>query len=274
MTRVVVVGASGRLGRALVPSLARRGHDVIGLGRNEMDLESGAGLERLSDAGPDIVVNAAAWTDVDGCAREPERATRVNGDGAGRVAAASGQALVVQISTNEVFDGRSRIPYTEDDEPNPINPYGASKLAGERAVGAAARRSIIVRTAWLFEAGSGFPTRISRAADEAVRLQAPLRVVRDEWGNPTPTVELARALGDLLALADRGTVPAVLHLAGEPPTTRLAWATKVLASRDIRIQPITRAEFDRPSGVPERAILSMERGRTLGIDPIRWERIT
>lgn len=272
MIRVVVVGATGLLGRSLVSVLPDRGHAVTGLGSKEIDLESGTGLDRIGVVGPDIVVNAAAWTDVDGCARDPDRALRINGEGAGRVAAASGRgATVIQISTNEVFDGGSRRAYAEDDAPNPINAYGRSKLAGETAVVEAAHHSVIVRTAWLFDATTGFPARIRRAAAQAAEQGQPLPVVEDEWGNPTPASALAHAIADLVALIRSERAPDILHLAGEPSTTRLAWAQTVVASSDITLVPISRADFVRPSTVPEHAVLSIRRAQSLGLAPIHWQ---
>ena len=140
MTRIVVVGAGGLLGRALLQVFESRGDEVIGLTHADVELTDPDSLEAIRTSRPGVVVNAAAWTDVDGCARDPDRAMRINGVGPGVVArvAAEAGALVIQVSTNEVFDGLERRTYLEDDATNPINPYGASKLAGEREAGPAA----------------------------------------------------------------------------------------------------------------------------------------
>ncbi len=134
--RTAITGAAGQLGSELVRAFAAAGDEVLALARPEFDISRPADLDQLTAWRPDVVVNSAAWTDVDGCARDPERAMRINGEAAGAVAAAGAAAgaLSVQISTNEVFDGELGRPYAEDDEPSPINPYGASKLAGEGAV--------------------------------------------------------------------------------------------------------------------------------------------
>ena len=150
--RVAITGAGGQLGAELVRAFAAASDEVLALARPDFDITRRGDLERLTAWRPDVVVNSAAWTDVDACARDPERAMGINGEAAGAVAraAAAAGAVIMQISTNEVFDGTLERPYTEADEPNPINPYGASKLAGERAVAGAALRHLVVRSAWLY----------------------------------------------------------------------------------------------------------------------------
>ena len=272
MTRILVTGAMGLLGRELVEAFRGGRDEVIGLGRSDLDLEQPESMNRIDAFGPDVVINAAAWTDVDSCARDPERAMSINGVGPGIVAKASARsnALVVQISTNEVFEGTSDRSYAEDDPPNPINPYGASKLAGERAVADATDRHLIVRTAWLFGPDQGFPIRIRAAADR-LGTDEPLRVVDDEWGNPTPVSSLAPAIAasTRLALADASL--RVIHLAGEPPSTRYEWAASSLVEWHGRLERIKRADYPRASTVPEHAVLSTARAKALGLPPITWK---
>lgn len=272
MTRVVIVGAGGLLGRALCGAFQTKGDEVIGMTHADVELTDPESLEAIRTSRPDVVVNAAAWTDVDACAREPDRAMRINGEGAGVVAevAAEVGSLVIQISTNEVFDGLEHRAYAEDDATNPINPYGVSKLAGERAVSAAADRHLIVRTAWLFGPGRGFPARITAAADRAVASGQPLAVVQDEWGNPTPARELANviAAASNLALADPEL--RVLHLAGKPPASRYVWAGLILAEHPVTIRPTVQADYVRDSLVPQHAVLALDRSRSLGLTAIGW----
>ena len=272
MSVVGVTGAGGLLGRQLVAAFEAAGDRVVGLAHPEIDLERPDSLAVIAEAGPDLVVNAAAWTDVDGCARNPERAMRVNGAGPGLVAeqAARAGASVVQISTNEVFDGSREQAYAEDDEPNPINPYGAAKLAGERAVAAATDRHLVIRTAWLFGPERGFPARIRAAALRAVEADDLLSVVEDEWGNPTPVASLATAIVAAWRLIGTPDHPRVLHLAGEPPATRLDWAREILADLPVRVEPIRQADYPRPSRVPPRAVLAVDRARALGLPAIDW----
>lgn len=267
-SRVAIVGAAGQLGRETVRAFSEAGDEVLTLSRPEFDITDTSHLGRLTAWRPDVVVNAAAWTDVDGCARDPARALLVNGEGAGAVAraAADADALMVQISTNEVFDGTLDRPYTEQDEPNPINPYGASKLAGERLVAQSNARHLILRTAWIFSAERGFPVRIRAAADRMYQAGDPLRVVADEWGNPTSAVWLAQAVRDLVGLEAVGAY----HLAGEPPTTRLAWARHVLTGHPVNIEPTSLQDYARDSRVPPRAILDMSRVAALGIAAGDW----
>lgn len=272
--RVAVTGAGGQLGRELVRAFGDAGAEVLALAREDLDITRRSDLDRLTAWRPEIVINSAAWTNVDGCAGDPERATLINGVAAGEVAsaAASVGALIVQISSNEVFDGTSQRPYHEDDEPRPINPYGASKLAGEVAVARANDRHLIVRTAWLYGAGDrNFPGKIRHAAARALEERKPLLVVFDEWGNPTDVRWLAPAIRRLSELALAGTATlTVYHLAGEPPASRLDWARAVLRESPVRIEPVPLAEFRRASEVPKRAVLNTTRARDLGIAAHRW----
>jgi len=271
--RVAITGAAGQLGRQLVRAFTEAGDEVLPLSRPDFDVTDSAHLARLTAWSPDVVVNSAAWTDVDGCARDPERAMRINGEGAGAVARAAAEAgaLIVQISTNEIFDGTLDRPYVEDDEPNPINPYGASKLAGEHAVARANPGHLIVRTAWLFgPGGTNFVTKILAAADRASAASAPLRVVSDEWGNPTWVPTLADAAS---ACVQQG-VSGVLHLAGQPATTRFEWARLALKARPVRLRPMESREYVRPSLAPKRAVLSTSLADSYGIPRIFWRQPT
>ena len=272
MARVAITGSSGQLGRQLVSSFELAGHEVRPLPRDEFDITDPGAAERLGSWQPEIVVNSAAWTDVDGCARDPERAMRVNGDAAGRVAeaAASCGALAVQISTNEVFDGAATEPYPEDAPPDPINAYGRSKLAGERAVAAANPRHLIVRTAWLFgPGGTNFVTKILAAARRAAESSSSLRLVDDEIGNPTWTPDLASAIVELVS---DGSRVGVVHAAGVPPVSRLGWATIALeaAGAPADIEPVPLATFERASTPPLRAVLAP----SAGVTSIDWRAAT
>ena len=266
---VVVVGAAGQLGRQLVEAFTSAGDDVVGVGRSELDLADATAGDMIASLQPEVVVNAAAWTDVDGCARDPERAMLLNGVAPGVLAAGAARAgaLFVQVSTNEVFDGSSPDAYSERDKPRPINPYGASKLAGERAVAEAAPRHLVVRTAWLFgPGGTNFVTKILAAADRAAAGGTALSVVADEWGNPTWTPALAAAIA---GLADGYPAGGIVHLAGQPAASRLAWARVALEAggRVVRVEPTSRSAFPRASTVPPRAVLRP----TAGLPPLTWE---
>ena len=271
MSRVAITGAGGQLGRQLVDVFARAGHDVRGLTRADFDIADASGGDALRAWRPEVVVNSAAWTDVDGCARDPDRAMRVNAEAAGRVAelAASVDALVVQVSTNEVFDGSAERPYRAEDEPRPINAYGRSKLAGERAVAAATPSHLIVRTAWLFgPGGNNFVTKILAAAERMRDAGESLRVVDDELGNPTWTPDLAVAIAGLVGAGRRG----IAHLVGTPATSRLGWANVALdaAGIDVSIEAVPLASFERASTPPPRAVLETSDGT----QDLPWEPVT
>ena len=278
--RVAVTGAHGRLGRALVGAFAASGCDFVEWSRPDYDLDDTLAARRMVPRDrPRLVIHPAAWTDVDGCAGQPEVAFRRNGEAVGELAAAcvdAGTGLVL-ISTNEVFDGArtDERGYVEDDETNPPNPYGASKLRGEelaREAFAAAglqERLWIVRTAWLYgPPGNDFPTKILAAAD---RLPAgeTLKVVSDEVGSPTYTVDLAPAILDLVERAPGGTY----HLAASGAASRLDVAAAVVAMcrRHVELAPITRHEFRRASVPPAWAVLDCSRGAQFGVRLRPWQ---
>jgi dTDP-4-dehydrorhamnose reductase len=269
-TTVVVTGARGQLGRQLVSAFGDTGYQVTGLDHATLDIAGAAAPDQLRRLEPAVVINAAAWTDVDGCVRDPQRALELNGAAPGRLARATadGGALFVQISTNEVFDGQAEGPYTENDPTSPINPYAASKLAGEEAVAQAGGEHLIVRTAWVFgPGGTNFPSRILPAALGARDRGEPLRVVADERGNPTWAPDLALRIRTAVEMGLRG----VLHLAGEPPASRFEWASAVLRELPgVQLLPVTQAEYLRASAVPPRAVLDMSRARAAGLAPMDW----
>jgi dTDP-4-dehydrorhamnose reductase len=281
---VAVTGASGRLGTALVAALGSAGWDAHGWGRPAYDLDDPAAAERCLEADrPEMVIHSAAWTDVDGCARDPDLAMRRNATALGELAEACerrGVSLVV-VSTNEVFDGRRTDDrgYREDDPPNPGNAYGASKLAGEEAArtafdrgGATAAPSgslWIVRTAWLYgPPGNDFPTKILAAADR-LAADAPLRVVADEVGSPTYAPDLAAAMVSLLRVAEPGTY----HLVNAGHASRVDWARAILqgCGRTVDVEPIRQVDFERPSRAPAWAVLDSGAAAHLGIGLRGWE---
>ncbi|MEX2010981.1 MAG: NAD(P)-dependent oxidoreductase [Chloroflexota bacterium] len=267
--RVAVTGAGGRLGRALVAALADA--PFTGLGgpiawtRSDFDLDrQDAFVGLLQRDRPEAVIHAAAWTDVDGCARDPDLARSRNGNATGelaRVCAGAGMDLVV-VSTNEVFDGRRTDGrgYRPADEPAPINPYGASKLEGERQAIAAWERAGggalgIVRSAWLYgPPGNDFPTKILAAADRARSAGEPLRVVGDEYGTPTYAHDLADAIVELLGSGD---VSGVHHYVNAGTASRGAWARELFrqAGVDVAIDEVPASTWPRASTPPAWGVL-------------------
>jgi dTDP-4-dehydrorhamnose reductase len=209
---------------------------------------------------PDLIVNCAAYTDVEGCTRDPSLAMTINGHAPGFIAAAAAKvgAQMLHISTDFVFDGTKGRPYMEDDPTNPISAYGESKLAGERSVQNHLPDACIVRTAWLYgQHGKNFVAtmlRLSRERDE-------LRVVSDQIGCPTYTVDLADAIIRLIRCRARGLVNVVNG--GECSWYDLARTSLQLAGLTTRVVPITTAEFASPTKRPAYSVLSTARFTSL-----------
>lgn len=257
--RMVITGAGGMLGQDLAEAAAGAGWDVVPLAHVELDIGDRNAVEsRLSAERPDVVVNCAAWTDVDGAEESPDAATAINGDGAGNVAraAAGCRAWTLHISSDYVFDGHKQEPYLESDPTNPISAYGHSKLSGELAVARNAPTShTVVRSSWLFGAhGSCFPATILRLAAERDELN----VVDDQRGCPTFTGHLARGI---VQLADGPPSPGIVHLAGAGSCSWFELATQIveLAGLDCRVRPVSTAEMPRPATRPAYSVLGTER---------------
>lgn len=267
--RVAVTGAGGRLGRAVIAALDDAPFTgpggAIPWTRTAFDLDAPESCaEWIARARPEVVVHCAAWTDVDGCAREPDLAMARNGLATGVLAeecAANGVDLIV-ISTNEVFNGRRTDGrgYAADDEPAPVNPYGASKLAGERAARVAFEQTegpqlAIARTAWLFGPGRpDFPWKILAAAEKAASAGEPLRVVGDEWGSPTFTADVADAIVELLG---EGTFAGTHHLVNGGFATRADWARDIVARAGVAVEvvDVPMTTWPRPSTPPRWGVL-------------------
>lgn len=266
--RVFITGAQGQLGRALQAQFADSA--VFPADLPECDITDRACVaQAIGQFEPDVVIHAAAMTDVDGCARDPDAAYRVNALGTQNVALAcqSAGCPMVYISTNEVFDGRKTEPYLEFDAANPINAYGRSKLAGEAVVRDLLTRFYIVRTAWLYgQEGNHFVRKIIRRADEQGRL----RVVADEIGSPTYAQDLAEGVRRLIQTGAFG----VYHFVNDGVASRHDLARQImqLCGRvHVPVEPITLAEFSRPSTPPPYTPLRNFCGAALGITFRPWQ---
>ncbi len=266
--RVLLAGHRGQLGRTLLPLLTAK-HVVEGVDLPEHDItDRGAMLALADEFQPDLVLNSAAMTNVDGCAQDPDLAYRVNGMGTQNLAlaAASAGAEFMQISTNEVFDGAATEPYHEWATCRPINAYGRSKLAGEWYTQHLLSRFYIVRTAWLYAVeGRNFPHRILELADE----RGALSVVTDEIGSPTYVVDMAEAIVQLIETHAYG----IYHLVNEGAASRFELAQALLERSgrgDLPLTPITSDSFKRASTPPRYAPLSNTAAAALGIRLRPW----
>jgi dTDP-4-dehydrorhamnose reductase len=260
--RLLITGAGGMLGLDLRQAAVRRGDEVTALARAELDItDAGAVARAVASAQPEAVLNCAAYTNVDGAEGDPQAADAVNGAGAGNVAAAAAAngAWTVHVSSDYVFDGDQERPYVESDPTGPRSAYGASKLAGELAVAAAAPGAhTIVRSSWLFGTGGPcFPATMLRLAAE----RDGLRVVDDQVGCPTFTGHLAPAL---LALAadPRPETTGIVHVAAAGECSWYEFAREIVAAAGsgAGVSPCATAEFPRPARRPAYSVLRTERG--------------
>jgi dTDP-4-dehydrorhamnose reductase len=262
-----VTGAAGMLGGAVVRRLQTAGAAVTALDRAACDLaDATAVAECFAQHHPAAIVHCAAYTDVDGCERDRERAWRDNTRAAENVARAGAVlgAALIHLSTDYVFDGEKQAPYVEDDPPAPLNVYGKTKLEAEQAVRAHAPAHCIVRTSWVFGPGG---RNFVRTMAELLRTRTEIRVVNDQTGSPTYTLDLAAALVEVTALGLRGT----FHLTNAGSCTWYDFAVAIgsrLATA-ARIMPCTTAEFPRPARRPRNSVLDGRRAAAAGVAPLR-----
>lgn len=246
--KVLVTGSTGQLGVALLRTLDD--YQVIPFGGSAHDVSRAAVADDIAQIKPDVVIHAAAWTNVDGCARDPAGAFRINALGTQNVALGCqrANAAMVYISTNEVFDGSKATPYFEFDSTHPLNPYGASKLAGEYFVQHLLEKFYIVRAGWLYARGGGkFPDKIIAAAGKVEDKK--VYVVTNEIGNPTYAPDLAQAIARLIPTRHFG----VYHLVNEGSCSRFEWAAQILEAAgldDVALTPITFDQYKRLSTPP------------------------
>lgn len=268
--RVIVIGSGGQLGRALLQEFADdRAVTLSGWARPAHDLTSPQITQAIAAAQPDVVINAAAWTDVDGAEANEDAAYAANALGPHYLAEGCERsgAWLVHVSTNEVFAGLPGRCYREYDLPQPGSAYARSKLAGEAAVAQTVRRHMIVRVAWLFgPQGNNFPAKIISAADR----HGQLRVVDDEFGNPTYAPDVAAAIRNLI----RTERPGIFHLVNQGRASRYDFARAALALTgrgDAPVTPIPAHEWPRPAPPPPHAVLVNQAAAALGITLRPWE---
>jgi dTDP-4-dehydrorhamnose reductase len=265
--KVLVTGANGMLGHDVVRVAQGMGHQVIALGRDDLDVTDPARVERLiTRERPGAVINCAAWTNVDGAEESEHDASLVNSQGAGFVADAASKvyAKVIYPSTDYVFNGQGG-PYGESDDPDPINAYGRTKLGGERATALVNGQSFIVRTSWLFGPhGGNFVETMLRLGEGG----GPVVVVHDQVGSPTYTGHLAVGLLRLVDSAAYG----IHHMAGGGSCSWYEFAMEIFRQSEVvtRVMASTTDMMDRPAKRPANAVLISRRSAPIDLPP--WER--
>ncbi|WP_319463280.1 dTDP-4-dehydrorhamnose reductase [Micromonospora sp. RTP1Z1] len=272
MSRLLITGSGGMLGRDLLAVLRSRSDlSVTATTRADLDITD-PDAARAAVAGHDLVINTAAWTDVDGAEAQENAATAVNGDAVAHLAracAATGTRMI-HISTDYVFRGDATEPYSEDAATSPVNAYGRSKLAGELAVTQLLPDTgYIVRTAWLYgEHGPNFVATMLRLAEEREWLD----VVDDQWGQPTWSYRLAEQLVALTDAALAGHAsPGAYHGTASGATTWYGLARAVFTLRGLdpdRIRPTTSDRFRRPAPRPTYSVLAHQRWATADLQPL------
>ena len=270
---LLIAGAGGMLGHALQAVCQQRGRDFFAPVESEFDITSVQEVSRvvtsfaaLHPGG--VLVNAAAYTNVERAEDDPETAFAVNRTGARLLAHAAARAgmAFVHTSTDFVFDGTKEGPYTEDDEPNPLSVYGVSKLAGEHVVLSANPTSLIVRTAWVFGPfGANFPTKILERASGSIAIT----VVNDEVGSPTYTLDLAAGILDLADAGARG----IYHLAGSGSCTRDEMAREILRLAglgSVKVMAVPASTFPSKAARPANSVLGCSKAAALGVTMPDW----
>jgi dTDP-4-dehydrorhamnose reductase len=256
------------VGRAVIEYCESQGDDVFSYDHQALDISDESLVRQtLASDRPEAVINCAAWTDVDGCERNPVLASAANAQGPENLAKASRQlgAILVTISTDYVFDGEKEGFYTQRDDPNPKSVYGVSKLEGERRAQQASARTVIVRSGFIFgAAGRNF---LSTVADRA-RSGGKLSAIRDAWGTPTYSAHLAARLRELAAR----DLPGIYHVvnAGDGASyeefTRLVVAE--LGGEQATVQAVTMDSLKRPAPRPRNSRLRCLLSDAIGLDPL------
>lgn len=281
MKTILLTGKTGQVGWELQTALASLGR-VIALDRTQMDLSKPDSIRiAIREAAPDIIVNAAAYTAVDKAESEPELAMMVNGIAPGIMAEEANRlgALLVHYSTDYVFNGTKSEPYTEDDETNPLNVYGKTKLAGERTITTTGCAHLILRTSWVYSGrGANFVLNMLRLARE----RRELAVVDDQVGSPTWARALAQSTVDLLGKSRHlKKMSGIYHLAAEDFTSRFNLAQRIIElARELSnertdwatVRPTTTAEYPLPAVRPLNSAMSKEKiQRVFGINMTDWQ---
>jgi dTDP-4-dehydrorhamnose reductase len=269
---VLVTGGGGMLSTTLVPHLQSRGHQVTSTTIDDLDITNYESvLKILSDLNPDLVLHCAAYTAVDQAETDEALAFAVNAYGTENLAVAcstvkgTGEIPLLYISTDYVFDGKGKKPYTTWDKTEPLSVYGRSKLAGELAVQRHLRHFYIVRTSWLYgPGGKNFVDTIYNIAKQG----KPLKVVADQHGSPTSTATLSIMIGDLIESGRYG----VYHATDNGATTWYDFAREIVRDLGVEVEAITTEDMPRPAPRPGYSVLDKTTLiNTIKREPISWE---
>jgi dTDP-4-dehydrorhamnose reductase len=270
--RVVVTGARGLVGRALTRHCADSGDDVLSYGHKDLDITDREGVRQvILGARPDVVVNCAAWTNVDGCESDEKKAFAANATGPENLALACKEAecVFITISTDYVFDGAKPGFYTQEDEPNPESVYAASKLEGERLATRAYDGSIIVRTGYVFgRGGTNFLSTVVERIQKGERLKA----ISDTYGTPTYAKDLAVRLREL---AEKN-VPGIYHVVNSGPGVTFEEFTRkavaLIGNSEVVVETVSAEALNRPAKRPRNSRLRCLLTEKIGLPPMRdWE---
>ena len=255
--KILLLGHKGMLGSDLLTQMSLH-HDVVGMDQEEIDITSAADCAKaIEDTAPQIVINAAAYTNVDGCETAKDDCFAVNAEAVKNIAEAcrSKNIRIIHFSTDYVFDGTAKQPYKEDDDCDPINTYGASKLAGEHYLQTLAQNYIIIRTAWLYGAnGKNFVRTILEKAKTTPKL----KVVDDQLGSPTHTKDLAVAVDHLIEKNSQG----IFHVTNRGSCSWYEFAVKILREAgidDVEVSPIKSEQLSRAAKRPAYSVMSMQK---------------
>lgn len=261
-----MTGAGGQLGSDLV-SLLQGDHEVFGLTRTELDItDFRSVMDTMNRLIPDVLIHSAAFTAVDRAELEADAAYQVNAYGTRNIAVAARHygAKLIYISTDYVFDGKSRKPYNEFDAAHPINVYGKSKLAGEELVKALTTQFFIVRTSWVYgKQGNNFVKNMIKLAQQNTDLAS----ADDQFGCPTYTIDLARFLAELMTTEKYG----IYHATNGGFCSRFEW-TKVIVEElrlPVSLKPVSHHQFPLPAARPVYSVLDPMSIRLGGFTPIR-----
>jgi dTDP-4-dehydrorhamnose reductase len=268
---VVIFGSAGQLGRELVHEFRRRGHTAVGLDRTQVDITQAERVEvALGEHKPSIVLNAAAYNQVDVAEREPQDAYMVNALAVRNLAVACRQldARLVHFSTDYVFDGRNQRAYTEEDPTHPLGAYAVSKLAGELYAQAYVENPLIIRTSGVFGPGGRFTAR-GNFVELMLRLAAqgkPIRVVEDHTASPTYAPYLAVRTADLVTRSVGG----IFHIGGGTPISWFEYARMIfrLAGIDASLTPTNEREYRTAARRPKYSALSNSKMESAGLAPM------